>query len=57
MQVEAILVLISIVFAYFLSAPVPILSCPGGHEVSESADTHIVIELSVDGLCPDCTAS
>lgn len=40
-----------------ISAQVPIPSRPDGYGVGGPADAHVVVEMFLDPLCPDCKAS
>jgi len=57
MQATTIFVLIAVTLAGFTSAQVPIPSRPDGYGVGGPADAHVVIEMFLDLLCPDCQAS
>ncbi len=54
MQVTTIFLLLAVTF---VSAQVPIPSRPDGYGVGGPADAHVVIEMFLDLLCPDCKAS
>jgi len=57
MQTTSILVLLAVAFAGFASAQVPIPNRPDGYGVGGPADAHVVIDMFLDLLCPDCKAS
>jgi protein-disulfide isomerase len=57
MQVTTIFVLIAVALAGFTSAQVPIPSRPDGYGVGGPADAHVVVEMFLDLLCPDCKAA
>ena len=57
MQVTTICVLIAVALVGFTSAQVPIPSRPDGYGVGGPADAHVVVEMFLDPLCPDCKAS
>jgi protein-disulfide isomerase len=57
MQTTTVFVLLAAVLAGFVSAQVPIPSRPDGYGVGGPADAHVVIEMFLDLLCPDCKAS
>jgi protein-disulfide isomerase len=49
--------LFAVIFAGFVSAQVPIPSRPDGYGVGGPADAHVVVEMFLDLLCPDCKAA
>jgi protein-disulfide isomerase len=57
MQVTTIVVLIAVAFAGLISAQIPIPSRPDGWGVGGPADAHVVVEMFLDLLCPDCKAA
>lgn len=57
MHTTNVFVLLAVVLAGFVSAQVPIPSRPDGYGVGGPADAHVVIEMFLDLLCPDCKAS
>ncbi|CAF3312408.1 unnamed protein product [Rotaria sp. Silwood2] len=57
MEFTTIFVLLGVVLVGFTSAQVPIPSHPDGYGVGGPADAHVVVEMFLDPLCPDCKAS
>jgi len=57
MQITNVFVLFAVALAGFVSAQVPIPNRPDGYGVGGPADAHVVIEMFLDLLCPDCKAS
>ena len=49
--------LVLIVLVGFVSADIPIPLRPDGYGVGGPADAHVVIEMFLDLLCPDCKGS
>jgi protein-disulfide isomerase len=57
MQMTSIFVFIVVALATFVSAQVPIPTRPDGYGVGGPADAHVVVEMFLDLLCPDCQAT
>jgi protein-disulfide isomerase len=57
MQSTSIFALLAVVFAGLVSAQVPIPNRPDGYGVGGPADAHVVVEMFLDPLCPDCKAT
>jgi protein-disulfide isomerase len=57
MQSTSILALVAVVFAGLVSAQIPIPNRPDGYGVGGPADAHVVIDMFLDLLCPDCKAT
>lgn len=57
MHIISVFALFTVVLAAFVSAQVPIPTRPDGYGVGGPADAHVVIEMFLDLLCPDCKGS
>jgi len=57
MQFTLVSGLFLVLVGSFASAQIPIPSRPDGYGVGGPADAHVVVEMFLDLLCPDCKAS
>ncbi|CAF1339484.1 unnamed protein product [Adineta steineri] len=57
MQFIKISLILTVMYAGFISAQVPIPSRPDGYGVGGPADAHVVVDMFFDPLCPGCKAS
>ena len=57
MQNTGLFALLVVVAAGLVSAQIPIPNRPDGYGVGGPADAHVVIDMFLDLLCPDCKAS
>jgi protein-disulfide isomerase len=57
MQLKTIFIVFAVVYLGAVSAQIPIPSFPDGYGVGGPADAHVVVEMFLDPLCPDCKAS
>ena len=57
MQFPVLSTVVALAFAGLIAAQVPIPSRPEGYGVGGPADAHVVVEMFLDLLCPDCKAS
>ena len=57
MQFSVLSTVVALALLGFISAQVPIPSRPDGYGVGGPADAHVVVEMFLDPLCPDCKAA
>lgn len=57
MHLTNVFVLVAVAFAGLVSAQVPIPNRPDGYGVGGPLDSHVVVEMFLDPLCPDCKAT